>query len=71
MPSPGGVSFVALQFDDSTTHRPFVAPFAGVEWQATDHLSFSVLARLEVPVTAVSSTVLVIPLTVGWSWFLM
>jgi hypothetical protein len=46
-----------------------VAPFLGLEWEATDHLSFSVLPRLEF-VTGTPSTVgVVVPVMVGWSWY--
>jgi hypothetical protein len=46
-----------------------IAPFLGLEWEATDHLSFSVLPRLEF-VTGTPSTVgVVVPVMVGWSWY--
>jgi hypothetical protein len=70
VPRPGGESFVPLGFANQRADRLFVAPFAGVEWQVVDHVSLSLLPRLEVPVGGGSPAV-VAPLLLGWSWFLM
>jgi hypothetical protein len=70
VPRPGGDSFVPLQFAGDRADRPYVAPFAGVEWQVSDHVSLSLLPRLEVPVGGGTAAV-VTPLLLGWSWFLM
>ena len=64
------VSF-GLRIESGQSDRLFVAPFAGVEWIATDHLSVSVLPRLELPIGGSSSPALVLPFTVGWSWYLL
>jgi hypothetical protein len=70
VPRPGGESFVPLEFANQRADRLFIAPFAGVEWQVADHVSLSLLPRLEVPVGGGSPAV-VAPLLIGWSWFLM
>jgi hypothetical protein len=64
------VSF-GLRIESSHSDRLFVAPFAGVEWLASDHFSVSVLPRLELPIGGSSSPALVIPFTIGWSWYLL
>jgi len=64
------VSF-GLRIDPARTDRLFLAPFAGVEWIATDHFSVSIVPRLEVPVGSSSSPALVFPFCVGWSWYLL
>ena len=46
-----------------------LAPFAGLEWAATDHLTFSIIPRLELLVGSQSTVGVVVPLAVGWSWF--
>ena len=43
------VSF-GLRIDSTISDRLFVAPFAGVEWVATDHFSVSIVPRLERPI---------------------
>ncbi len=54
---------------DASRDQLLVAPFLGLEWQATDHLSFSVLPRLEFLAGKQSTVGVVIPLMVGWSWY--
>lgn len=64
------VSF-GLRIDSTISDRLFVAPFAGVEWVATDHFSVSIVPRLELPIGGSLAPALVVPLTVGWSWYLL
>ena len=64
------ISF-GLRIDSATSDRLFVAPFAGVEWVATDHFSVSIVPRLEMPIGGSSAPALVVPFTVGWSWYLL
>ena len=64
------VSF-GIRIEDEETHRAFVAPFAGVEWFATDRLSISVVPRLELAIGASTAPAVVVPFAVGWSWFLL
>ncbi len=60
-----------LTLADGSSDALLLAPFAGLEWLATDHLRFSIVPRLEVLVGAASgSTVgVIVPFTVGWSWY--
>ena len=60
-----------IRIGDERTNHLFVAPFAGLEWVATDRLSFSVVPRLELPFGARSAPAVVVPFAVGWSWFLL
>lgn len=71
LPRPGGESFVPVRFPNESSHRLFIAPFTGVEWQVADHLSVSLLPRVEVPLGGAASVAFVAPLLVGWSWFLL
>jgi hypothetical protein len=71
VPRPGGESFVPLGFANESSHRLFIAPFTGVEWQVADHFSVSLLPRLEVPLGGGTTVAVVAPLLVGWSWFLL
>jgi hypothetical protein len=62
-----------LSLADGSSDALLLAPFAGLEWLATDHLRFSIVPRLEMLVGAASGSTLgvVVPFTVGWSlyWF--
>jgi hypothetical protein len=60
-----------LSLADGGSDELLLAPFAGLEWLATDHLRFSIVPRLELLVGATSGSTLgvVVPLTVGWSWY--
>jgi hypothetical protein len=60
-----------LRLDPVQVNRIFVAPFAGIEWVATDHLSVSLVPRLELPLGSSSAPALVLPFTIGWSWYLL
>jgi len=64
------VSF-GLNIEPTRTDRFFVAPFAGLEWVATDHFSVSVVPRLELPIGSGSSAAIVFPFTLGFSWYLL
>jgi hypothetical protein len=68
--SPGSSVTFAVDVASTTSNRFFVAPFAGVEWQAGDRISFSVIPRIELPLGSNSSAALVVPLVVGWTWYL-
>jgi hypothetical protein len=53
----------------SVSDGAFVAPFIGVEWLATDRLSFAIMPRVDIPFGRHSLGAVVIPVSVGWSWF--
>ena len=67
--NPADGTPIGVQLGDQSHDQLLVAPFLGLEWQATDHLSFALLPRLEI-VTGTPSTVgVVAPLLIGWSWY--
>lgn len=47
-----------------------LSPVVGLEWQAGDHYSFSVLPRAQVLVGGPFAWSVIIPLQFSWSWFL-
>jgi hypothetical protein len=60
---------LGLNPGDRTSDQLSVAPFLGLEWLATDHLSFAIVPRLEVLVGTPSTVSVVVPFTIGWSWY--
>jgi hypothetical protein len=68
---PRGASSFGLALGDGRSDQALVAPLVGVEWLATDHLSFSLVPRFEFLVGAHSTFGVVVPLTIGWSWYLL
>lgn len=58
-----------LGLPDQTTDSLVVAPVAGVEWQFADHWSVSVMPRVQFLVGGASRVGLLVPVTVGYSWF--
>ncbi len=47
-----------------------LSPVVGLEWQAGDHYSFSVLPRAQVLVGGPLAWSVIVPLQFSWSWFL-
>jgi len=47
-----------------------LSPVVGLEWQAGDHYSFSVLPRAQVLVGGPLAWTVIVPLQFSWSWFL-
>jgi hypothetical protein len=68
---PRGPVSYGIRIADQRTNDLFVAPFAGIEWLATDRLSLSVVPRLEFAFGARTAPAVVVPFAVGWSWFLL
>jgi len=66
---PSNVHSFGLGLGDRTTDLLVVAPVAGVEWQFADHWSVSVMPRLQVLVGGSSRVGLLVPVTVGYSWY--
>jgi hypothetical protein len=60
-----------LTLGNGSTDQLLVAPLLGIEWLATDHLRFSIMPRLEVLLGGKSTFGVVVPITVGWSWYLL
>jgi hypothetical protein len=57
-----------LTFSDRTIDAMIVAPRIGVEWSATDHLSFAVTPRIDF-VLGEPQIAFTIPITASWSWY--
>jgi hypothetical protein len=46
-----------------------IAPLAGVEWQFTDRWSVSFTPRVQVMIGGVGRVAVVLPVSLGWSWY--
>jgi len=68
--NPAGATSFGLTLGDGASNQLLVAPFAGIEWLASDHFRISVMPHLEFLVGGGSTVGLVVPLTLGWSWYL-
>lgn len=58
-----------LGLPNSTQTQFVLSPVLGLEWQAGDHYSFSVLPRAQVLVGGALSWAVIVPLQFSWSWF--
>ncbi len=67
---PGNVHSFGLGLQQRVVNALVLAPVAGVEWQFADHWSVSVLPRVEFIVGGSSRIGLVVPVGVGYSWYL-
>ena len=67
---PGNVHSFGLGLQQRIVNALVLTPVAGVEWQLTDHWSVSVLPRVEFMVGGSSRIGLVVPVGVGYSWYL-
>lgn len=67
---PANMHSFGLGLQDRTVDSLVLAPVAGVEWQLTDHWSVSVLPRLEFLLGGSSRVGLLVPVSVGYSWYL-
>ncbi len=67
---PGNEHSFGLALRDRVADRLVLAPVAGAEWQVTDHWAVLVMPRLEILSGGASRFGLLVPLTVGYSWFL-
>jgi hypothetical protein len=66
---PGNVHSFGLGLQDRTTDSLVLAPVAGIEWQLADHWSITALTRLQLPIRGATGIGLVVPVTVGYSWY--
>jgi hypothetical protein len=66
---PANVHSFGLPLQDRTTDSFVVAPLAGVEWQFADHWSLSVMPRVQFLVGGTNRVALLVPVSVGYSWF--
>lgn len=68
--APGNEHSLGLGLRDRVTDSLMLAPVTGVEWQFTDHWTVSVMPRLQFAVGGVNRLGLLVPVTVGYSWYL-
>lgn len=54
---------------DTTATSVVVAPVAGVEWEASDHVAFSVSPRLQLFIGGGGGFRLLVPLMVSYAWY--
>lgn len=67
---PSNVHSFGLGLQDRTTDSLVLAPVVGVEWQFADHWSVSVMPRVELLVGGTNRVGLLVPVTIGHSWYL-
>lgn len=65
----GNVHSFGLGLQDRTTDSLVLAGVAGIEWQVTDHWSVTALPRLLVPVRGTMGVGFVVPISIGYSWY--
>jgi hypothetical protein len=66
---PGNEHSFGLGLRDRATDSLVLAPVAGVEWQFTDHWTVSVMPRLQFVVGGVNRLGLLVPVTIGYTWY--
>jgi opacity protein-like surface antigen len=66
---PSNPHSFGLGLTDRTRGALVVAPLAGVEWQVTDRWSVSCTPKVQVMLGDVGRVAVVLPLTVGYSWY--
>jgi hypothetical protein len=66
---PRNAHSFGLGLRDETSNSLILAPVAGVEWQFADHWSVSVMPRVQFLVGGTTRVGLLVPATVGYSWF--
>jgi hypothetical protein len=66
---PSNVHSFGLGLQDRTIDSLMLAPVVGVEWQFADHWSVSLLPRVQFFLGGASRIGLLVPLSVGYSWF--
>jgi hypothetical protein len=67
---PGNEHSFGLGLQDRSSDALVLAPVAGIEWQVADHWSVSVMPRVQLLVGGTSWAGLIVPVTVGYSWYL-
>jgi hypothetical protein len=69
--TPGSSTTFDQRFGGMERDALVVAPLAGLEWQLGDHWSIAATPRLEFLVGGVGRLSFVLPVTVGYSWYLL
>lgn len=66
---PGNVHSFGLGLQDRATDSLLLAPVVGIEWQLADHWSVTALPRLQIPIGGATGIGVVVPVTLGYSWY--
>jgi len=66
---PGSPQSFGLGLADRSSNALVLSPLAGIEWQFADHWSLALTPRVQVMVGGVSRVAVVVPVSVGYSWF--
>jgi hypothetical protein len=66
---PSNPHSFGLGLTDRTRGALVLAPLAGVEWQVSDRWSVSCTSKVQVMLGDVGRVAVVLPLTVGYSWY--
>jgi hypothetical protein len=66
---PANVHSYGLGLRERQTDALVVAPLAGLEWQVTDHWTVAATPRLQLMVGGVNRGALMLPVSVGYSWY--
>jgi hypothetical protein len=69
--TPGSSTNFDQRFSDVERDALVIAPLAGLEWQLADHWTIAATPRLEFLVGGVGRFTFVLPVTVGYSWYLL
>jgi hypothetical protein len=67
---PDNVHSFGLGLQDHTIDALVLAPLVGVEWQFADHWSVSVLPRVQFFMGGSNRVELLVPVSMGYSWYL-
>ena len=66
---PSNPHSFGLGLADRSRSGAVIAPLAGIEWQVTDRWSVTVAPRVQVMIGDVGRAAVVVPLTIGHTWF--
>lgn len=67
---PSNAHSFGLGLPDETTDALVIAPLAGIEWQLTDRWTIAATPRLELMLGGANRAALMVPISLGYSWYL-
>jgi len=66
---PSNPQSYGLGLADRSRGAFVLSPLAGVEWQFADHWSVAIAPRVQVMLGGVGQVAVVLPVSVGYSWY--
>lgn len=66
---PSNPQSYGLGLADRSRGAFVLSPLAGVEWQFADHRSVAIAPRVQVMLGGVGQVAVVLPVSVGYSWY--